>query len=83
MLNQFSFFQTVRKSKLKLIRASLYDINKAIEAKDHKERPLEEIVLKQYNELLTLFKQLLPDQLPPHQAGIDHGLHIKDGETPM
>jgi len=37
MQNGFSFFRTVKKGKLKIFKASLYDINKAIEAKDLKE----------------------------------------------
>jgi len=47
MLNGSSFLQTGRKGKLKVFKGSLYDINKAIEAKDLRERPLEEIVLRQ------------------------------------
>jgi len=37
MLNGSSFFRTVKKGKLKVFKASLYDINKAIETKDLKE----------------------------------------------
>ena len=48
MLNGSSFFRTVKKGKLKVFKASLYDIYKAIEANDLKERPLDEIVPEQY-----------------------------------
>jgi len=44
MLKGASFFRTVKKGKLTIFKASLYDINKAIEPKDLKERPLEEVV---------------------------------------
>jgi len=44
MPNGSSFFRIVKKGKHKVFKASLYDINKAIEAKNCKERPLEEIV---------------------------------------
>jgi len=37
MLNGTSFFRTVKKGKLKVFKASLYDMNKAIEAKDFME----------------------------------------------
>jgi len=37
MLNGSSLFRIVRKGKLKVFKASLYDINKAIEVKDLKE----------------------------------------------
>jgi hypothetical protein len=47
MLNGTLFFRTVKKGRLTVFKASLYDINKAIEAKDLKERPLEEVVPKQ------------------------------------
>ena len=40
MLNVAFFFRTVKKGKVTLFKASLYDINKAIEEKDLKERPL-------------------------------------------
>jgi hypothetical protein len=55
MLNGASFFRTVKKGKHTLFKASVYDINKAIEVKDLKERPLEEIVPEQYHESLLLF----------------------------
>jgi hypothetical protein len=38
MLNGASFFRTVKKGKLTIFKASLYDINKVIEAKDLKEK---------------------------------------------
>jgi hypothetical protein len=61
MLNGASFFRTVKKRKLRVFKASLYDINKAIEAKDLKERPLEEIVPEQYHEFLPLCSTVLAD----------------------
>jgi len=82
MLNGSSFFRTFRKGKLKVFQASVYDINKAIEAKDLKERPLEEIVPKQYHEFLPLFNKVFADRLPPHRPGIDHKVQLKEGETP-
>ena len=82
MLNGASFFRTVKKGKLTIFKASLYDIDKAIEGKDLKERPLEEIVPKPYHEFLPLLSKVLADRLPPHQPGIDHEVRLKDGETP-
>jgi hypothetical protein len=41
MLNRPPFFRIMKKGKIAVLKASLYDINKAIEAKDLKERPLE------------------------------------------
>jgi len=46
MLNESSSFRTVKNGKLVVFKVSCYDINRAIEAKDLKERPLEEIVPK-------------------------------------
>jgi len=77
MLNGSSFFWTVKKGKLKVSRASLNDINKAIEANDLKGRPLEEIVPEQYHEFLPLFDTVLADCLPPHSPGIDHEVCLK------
>jgi len=82
MLNGASFLRTVKKAKLTVFKASLYDINQAIQAKDLKERPLEEIVPKQYHEFHPLFNKVLADRLPPHRPGIDHEVRLKDGETP-
>ena len=72
MLNGSSFFRTVRRGKLMVFKASLYDINKAIEAENLRERPLEEIVPKQYHEFLPLLNKVSADQLPPHRPGINH-----------
>jgi hypothetical protein len=82
MLNGASFFRTVKKGRLTVFKASLYDINKAIKAKDLKERPLEEIVPERYHEFLPRFNKVLADRLPPHRPGIDHEVRLKDGETP-
>jgi len=61
MLNWSLFFQTVRKGKLTIFKASRYDIYKAIQVKDLKECPLEEIVLTQYDKFLPLFSKVLAD----------------------
>ena len=82
MLNGALFFREVKKGKLKIVEASLYDINKAIEAKDLKERHLEEIIPKQYHEFLPLFSKVLADWLPPHRPGIDYEVRLKNGEVP-
>jgi len=76
MLNGSSFFQTIKKGKLEVFNASLYDINKAIEAKDLEERPMEEIVPEQYHDFLPLFNKVLADRLPPNQPGIDHEVRL-------
>jgi len=73
----------VREERLSVFKASLYNINKAIEAKVLKEHPLEEIVPEQYPEFLPLFSELLPDGLPPHLSSIDHEVNLKEGETPI
>jgi len=65
-----------------VFKASLYDINQAIEANNLKERPLEEIVPEQYHEFLPFCIKVLADWLPPYRPGIDHEVRLKDGETP-
>jgi len=50
MLNGSSFFRPVTNGKLMIFKASLYHMNKTIEAKDLKERPLEKVVPKEYHE---------------------------------
>jgi hypothetical protein len=83
MVNGASFFRTVRKRRLTVFKALLYDITMAIEAKDLKEPPLEEIVPKLYHEFLLLSNKVLADMLPPHRPGIDHEVRLQDGETPI
>ena len=80
MLNESSLFQTVKKGKFKVFKASLYNINEAIQAQDLKERPLEEIIPKQYHEFIPLFNNVLARRLPPHRPGIDHKVSLKEGE---
>jgi hypothetical protein len=82
MLNGASFFRTVKKGNLTVYKTSLYDINKAIEAQDLKERPLQEMVPEQYHEFFPLINVVLADRLPPHRPGIDHEVGLKDRETP-
>jgi hypothetical protein len=82
MLNGASLFRNVKKAKFTVFKASLYEINKAIEAKDLKERPIEEVVPKQYHEFLPLFNKILTVRLPAYRPGIDHEVRSKDGETP-
>jgi hypothetical protein len=82
MLNGASFFRNVKKGRLTVFHALLYDITTAIEVQDLEERPHEEIVPEQYYEFLPLFNNELADRLPPHRPGIDHEVHLKDGEIP-
>jgi len=82
MLNGDSFFHTVTKGRLTVCKALLYNIYKAIEAKDLKECPLEEIVPEQYHEFLPLCNKVLADRLPLHRPGIDYEVRLKEGETP-
>jgi hypothetical protein len=82
MLSGASFFRTVKKGKLTVFDAFLYDIKRVIEAKDLKECPLEEIVPKQYHKFLALFSKVLADWLPPHRPGIEHEVRLTICETP-
>jgi len=75
-------FPRSKKRKLTIFKASSYDINNAIEAKDLRERSLEEIVPKQYHEFLPLYSKVLADRLPLHRPGINHELRLRDGGTP-
>jgi len=65
-----------------VFKATRFDIDEAIEAKDLKERPLEEIVPEQYHEFLPVLNTVLADRVLPHRPGIDHEVFLKEGETP-
>jgi hypothetical protein len=66
MLNGACFFRTVKHGKLTIYMVSLYDINKAFEDKDLKEKSLDEVIPKQSHEFLLLFSKVLADRLPRH-----------------
>jgi len=72
----------VKKRKLSIFKALLYNINKAIEANNLKEWPLEEIVLTQFYKFLLLFSKVVADWHPLHWPGIDHEVHLIDDVTP-
>jgi len=83
MIKGTLFFRTVTNGRLTVFNASFSDINAAIDANDLKERPLGEIVSKQYHEFLLLFGKVLVDRLAPRRPGIDHEVRLKEWETPM
>jgi hypothetical protein len=82
MLNGTSLFSTVQRGKLNIFKTSLNDINKAVEMKDLKEKPLEEVIPQQYYEFLPLFNKVLADRLPPHRPSIDHEVRLREAKTP-
>jgi len=82
MLKGASFFRIVKRGNLTIFKASLSDTNKASEAKDIQERPLEEVIPNQYHALLPMFSMVLADRLPPHRPNVDHEVRLKEGETP-
>jgi len=80
MLNGVSFLHTVNTKRLTVFKAFLYDINKSIEAKSYKERPLEEVVQKQCQEFLPLYNNILEDCITPYRLGINHEVRLKKGK---
>jgi hypothetical protein len=82
MLNGASLFPLLKGGNQIIFKALLYDINEAIEAKDLKELPLEEVIPKQYHEFLQLFNHVLADWSPSHRPNIDHEVLLKEGKTP-
>lgn len=64
MLNGALFLRTLKKGRLTVCKASLDDINKAIDIMDLKERPWEEIVPEQYHEFLPVLLMTLADRIP-------------------
>jgi hypothetical protein len=49
---------------------TLYGINKARGIKDLQEKPLEEVISKEYHEFLPLFSKAIAETLPPHDPTI-------------
>jgi hypothetical protein len=54
-----SFMRQIKKEKLKVYAVTLYEINKALGIKDLQEKPLEEVIPKEYHEFLPLFSKVI------------------------
>jgi hypothetical protein len=82
MLNGAWYFCMVKKGKFTVFKALLYDIQKAIEVKNPKKCPLEEMVPEHYYKFLPLFSKVIPDWVPPYRPGIEHEVCLQDRVTP-
>jgi sulfur transfer complex TusBCD TusB component (DsrH family) len=82
LLTGSSVFETIKKGKLKMFKASLYDFSEDIEVKDLSERPLQEIVAEQYHKFLLFLTKELADRFPPDRPAIDRDLLSREWETP-
>ena len=71
----------IRREKLKVYAVTLYEINKALGIKDLQEKPLEEVIPKEYHEFLPLFSKEVTETLPPHRP-YDHKIKLQEGFTP-
>jgi hypothetical protein len=75
-----SFMRRIRRQKLNVYAITLYKINKALEIQDLQEKPLEEIITKEYHEFLTLFSKVVTETLPLHWP-YDHEIKLQDSFT--
>jgi hypothetical protein len=69
-----------KKGKTQGYAVTLYEINKALEAKDLQEKPLEEIIPKEYYKFLPLFIKVIAEMLRLHQS-YDHKMMLHEGFT--
>ena len=76
------FMRRIKKEKLKVYAITLYEINKALGIKDLQEKPLEEVIPKEYHEFLPLFSKVIAEALLPHRP-YDHKIKLQEGFTPM
>src|SRR6202158_3469414 len=74
------FMRRVKKEKLRVYAVTLYEINKVSGLKDLQEKPLEEVIPKEYHEFLPLFSKVIAEQLPPHRSH-DHKITLQEGFT--
>jgi hypothetical protein len=75
------FIRRIKKEKLKVYAVTLYEVNKALGIKDLQEKPLEEVIPKEYQEFLPLFSKVIAETLPPHRS-YDHKIKLQKGFTP-
>jgi hypothetical protein len=70
----------VKKGRLKVYTITLYKINKALETKNQEEKPLEEVIPKEYHKFLPLFSKVIEETLPPDQL-YDYKIKLQEGFT--
>jgi hypothetical protein len=61
------FMRQIKKEILKVYAVTLYEINNALGIKDLQEKPLEEVIPKEYHEFLLLFSKVTAEKLPPYR----------------
>jgi hypothetical protein len=76
------FMRQIKKEKLKVYAVMLYEINKALGIKDLQEKPLEEVIPKEYHKFLPLFSKVIAETLPPHRP-YDHKIRLQEGFIPL
>jgi hypothetical protein len=70
-----------RKEKLKVYAVTLYKINKALKIKDIQQKPLQQLISKEYHEFLPLFDKVIAEKLPPHRP-YNHKITLQQDFTP-
>jgi hypothetical protein len=75
------FMRRIKKEKLNVYAMTLYEINQALGIQDLQEKPLEEVIPKEYHEFLPLFSKVIPEILPPHRP-YDHKIQLPDSFIP-
>jgi hypothetical protein len=60
---------------------TLFKINQALGIKDIQEKPLDELIPKEYHEFLPLFSKVIAETLPPPRP-YDHKIRLQAGFTP-
>jgi hypothetical protein len=75
------FVRRIISEKSKVYAVTLYEINKALGNQDLQDKPLEEVIPKEYHEFLPLFSKVIAETLPPHRP-YDHKIKLQEGFTP-
>ena len=83
IVNAVSFAWLSKQRDVKVLTASLADIEKTLKPKP-KGDP-EKMLPDQYKDYLDVFNRVLSSRLPQHRPGIDHEINLmpdKDGKEP-
>jgi hypothetical protein len=80
--SSLTFHETDRKERLKVYTITLYEINRTLGMKDQQEKPLEEVIPKEYHEFLPLFSKVIAEKLPPLRP-YDHKIKLQEWSTPL
>jgi hypothetical protein len=76
------FMGQIQKQKCKVYAVTFYEINKSLGILELQEKPLGEVIPKEYHEFLPLFGKVIAEIRPPYRP-YNHKFKLQKGFTPL